>query len=382
MDLKKIVCKITSFLSYITPELRVISFCSYPDYSDNPYAVFLKMKQDIRFRKYKFVWMLNQMDKYNDKRISILAEYPDVKVVAKSSLSGFYFMLVSRYHICSHGLNKHQIFHQKKPKIINLWHGMPLKVIGALDPVYGATFENSDIVLATNDFYQEIMSRAFLVDRERVKVLGYPRNDLFDEPTDFFEKYQIDIAKYKSIGAWLPTFHKNVYTENRVDGHFKEGMIGFFDFDLLHKLDSKLNDIAGLLIIKLHPMDALNYTKFPQFTNIKVVTSNDPSFQLYPLLGKCDYLLTDFSSVFVDYDILKRPMGFVFNDLDSYKNNRGFIVDDVESFLPGNIISNYEEFVDFIVHYKERYINTGNRYNTYKDKKSSGRLLDYLIQQL
>lgn len=382
MDLKKIICKITSFLSHFTPEQKVISFCSYPDYSDNPYAAFLKMKQDIRFRKYKFVWMLNQMDKFNDKRVSILSEYPDVEVVAKSSLLGFYFLLVSRYHICSHGLNKHLTFHQKKPKIINLWHGMPLKVVGALDPVYGATYENCDIVLATNNFYQEIMSRVLLVDIERVKVLGCPRNDFFDEPTDFFEKYKIDISKYKSIGAWLPTFHKNIYTEKRIDGHFKEDMIGFFDFDLLHKLDSKLQDIAGLLIIKVHPMDALNSTKFPQFYNIKVVTSNDPSFHLYPLLGKCDYLLTDYSSVFVDYDILNRPMGFVFNDLDSYKKDRGFLVDDVESFLPGNIISNYEEFVDFIVHYKERYINTGNRYNTYKDKNSSRRLLDYLFQQL
>lgn len=382
MIIKDIIARIVSIISIFVKPNRTISFCSYPDFTDNPYAVFIKIFGDNRFKDYQFVWMLNSKDKYLTTKRKINKLYPHTKVVKKASFEGFIILLKSRYHICSHGLNRNIYFLQKKPKIINLWHGMPVKVIGTLDPVYGATYENSDIVLATNDFFQDVMARAFLLDKAKVKIFGHPRNDLFIEKTDFFDIYGIKKSDYNSIGAWLPTFHKNIYTEKRIDGIYKEGKIEFFDIDKLYLLDDVLIKQRNLLVIKLHPMDAANHFIFPQFRNIIVVNSQSPTFQLYPFLGKCDYLLTDFSSVFIDFDILSRPMGFVVEDFTAYKKTRGFIVDNVEDFLPGDIISSFDEFVGFINNFRDKAIDTGTKFNRYKDFNASNRVIDYLYSQL
>lgn len=382
MNVKIILSRVISGLSCIVPTKKIITFCSFPDYTDNPYAVFTKMYYDERYKNYMLVWLLNGGENLKKMSNIVKERFPKTKVVSKKSLLGFYYLLISRYHICSHGLFNMLFFHHKKPKIINLWHGMPLKVIGAMDHVYGTTYDNSDLLIATNEFYADIMSRSLKVEKEHVKVFGLPRNDLLFEKTDFYDIYGIDRNKYNSIGAWLPTFRKNADKEDRVDGNFEIGKIDFFDLSLLNKLNKELSDKRNLLIVKLHPMDAANDFIFPSFSNILIINKKSPRFQLYPFLGSCDYLLTDFSSVFVDFDILRRPMGFVISDLKQYKEARGFIVEDVESFLPGNIIANYEDFLSFINTYRERYIETNSRYNKFKDANSTKRLLDYLYHLL
>lgn len=374
--------KFINIISIFVPCGKTISFCSFPDFTDNPYAVFKKMYTDERFRNYNLVWLIGEDKKCDYLKKEVFKSYPNVKIVSKSSLKGLYYLLISRYHICSHGLSNSLFFHQKKPKIVNLWHGMPLKVIGALDPVYGTTYPNSDLVIATNAFYASVMSRSLDVPVEKVLVTGYPRNDLFRDETNFFELFELDKKDYASVGAWLPTFHKNIVGEDRTDGLYQDGSIEFFDVDKLEELNVFLSNIKGLLVIKLHPMDAANNFRFPTFSNIIIVNKDSPSFQLYPFLGKCDYLLTDFSSVFIDFDILKRPMGFVFSDSERYKRTRGFIVDNIEDFLPGNIIKNYEEFTDFIMHFSNRYVETGQKYNKYKDLCSTERLLSVLFKNL
>ena len=180
----------------------------------------------------------------------------------------------------------------------------------------------------------------------------------------------------------VANIHKNADGEDRTDGVYEEGKIEFLDIADLRNLDKFLKRERRLLVIKLHPMDAANDFDFPSFSNLIIVNKRSPRFQLYPFLGKCDYLLTDFSSVFIDFDILRRPIGFVFSNLEKYKNSRGFIVDDVESFLPGNFIKNKEELVEFIDHFHERYIETGERYNKYKDFQSTERLLHLLNEKL
>ncbi len=378
INIKDIVSCFLGKISAFIPQRKVLCFDSYPDYTDNPYALFMHIIHDETFKDFKCVWLIGRTEKYNYYKNIIKKDLDKVLVVKKRSLEGMYYMLICRFYFCSHGLSHTLIFKQKKPKIINMWHGMPLKAIGAMDDVFGSTYENSDIMVATNDFFADILSKCFLLSREKVLSIGQPRNDLFNCSTNFFDLYKVNKGNYSSIGAWLPTFRKNAYTENRTDGTYLEGHISFFSPQMLIRLDKDLQLRNALLIIKLHPMDAMNSYNFPQYENIIIVKNNSPLFQLYPMLGKMDYLLTDYSSVFVDFDILNKPIGFTINDLEEYRNNRGFIVEDVEEFIGGPIISTYELMLNFLDKYKDMRINTGTKYNKYKDFNSSKRLLDYL----
>ena len=103
-----------------------------------------------------------------------------------------------------------------------------------------------------------------------------------------------------------------------------------------------------LLLLKIHPMDILQKYDFPNYTNIKVIKPREADSELYPILGKCDFLLTDYSSVYLDYEVLERPMGFVMDDLDAYSKSRGFCLENIKDVMPGRILSNLQEIQQFI----------------------------------
>ena len=50
--------------------------------------------------------------------------------------------------------------------------------------------------------------------------------------------------------------------------------------------------------------------------------------KLYELIGISDGLLSDYSSVAVDYLLLDRPLGYVLADYNIYKEKRGFVFED------------------------------------------------------
>ena len=76
---------------------------------------------------------------------------------------------------------------RKKYCIINLWHGVPLKKIGMEQENLGwmtklyykyLFADNYEAVVTTSEELIPVMSRSFLVEQERVKVWGQPRNCL------------------------------------------------------------------------------------------------------------------------------------------------------------------------------------------------------------
>ena len=68
--------------------------------------------------------------------------------------------------------------------------------------------------------------------------------------------------------------------------------------------------------------------------------------QINQLLSCADILLTDYSSVFYDFLLLNRPIGFMISDISDY--SRGFIVDDPIAEMPGAKITNLEELITFL----------------------------------
>ena len=194
------------------------------------------------------------------------------------------------------------------------------------------------------------------------------------EKSDFFSNRNIDTSSYKSIGIWLPTYRQSIIGDIRRDGVFNEDGISFLSMDDLHRLDGFLQENASLLIVKLHPMDALQEADFGSFKNLIIVKPKEFCEPLYPLLGACHYLLTDYSSVWIDYCILKRPIGFVMNDVEEYSDSRGLTIENLDENLPGYIVDTYgklTEFIECLPQFKE--VNS-ELFNLYCDNKASERL--------
>ena len=371
--MKKIIVNLVANILRIIPTTNIIVFNSFPDYTDNAYAIYCYIYKKYGC-KYKYVWLINERE--NVKKIQKQVNN-NVCVYYKMSVMGIWTYIRCRYCFFTHGILESLTLHQHKDKMINMWHGMPLKVVGVADGKGEDYMHNTDVLLANSFLFQGLMAKCFNVPLEKVLPIGQPRCDTLFNETDYFEKNDINRNDYSKIGIWLPTYMVSIHqNEKRIDGAYKKGCISFMNEELLSRLDEELVNLNQLLIVKLHPMDILQTYRFKSYCNIRIVKQDDFNCQLYPLLGNCDYLLTDFSSVSVDFDICRKPMGFPISDLKSYQEGRGFMFDDIASVLPGPIIKNYDELIDFI---RNPIYNPSNvELNCYYDSNASKRLTEYL----
>lgn len=365
--MKRILHFIISFISNLIPRSRnIFVFASFPDFTDNAYAMYLHLKAKHGSRC-KCVWI------FEDKQS--LKKHPDVKACCKYSPISFYYFARARYVFFTHGLYSF-VRLRSKDKLVNLWHGMPLKVIGLMDLNGGSTDPTrAHYLIATSPTFREIMSQSFNgIDTRHTLLTGQPRNDLLFTPTDFFAKQGIDTHAYRSTGIWLPTYRRSIIGDIRDDGTYNDSGISFLDMGDLARLDHFLKESNHLLIVKLHPMDALQQVSFARFSNLLIIKPQEFNHQLYPLLGACDYLLTDYSSVWVDYSILQRPIGFVMNDITEYRSTRGFTIGNLADKLPGTIIDTYDKLTAFISNPPPFNAQHLPLYNTYCDNSSAQRL--------
>ena len=92
----------------------------------------------------------------------------------------------------------------------------------------------------------------------------------------------------------------------------------------------ELNEMLKLrnakLIVKIHPLQKLS-GEMKKYSYIEFVTQeqlNKSEMTVYSLLRAADALITDYSSVYFDFMMLDRPIGFTVDDIEEYKKNRGF----------------------------------------------------------
>lgn len=382
--MKKIIFNIFNLIEKVIPKTNIIIFNSFPDYSDNSYALFKYMLENNYDKRYKIVWLVTNR---NPKILGneIKNEFnKNIKCYEKNSILGFYFYFRAFKVFCTHGI--FSFIKVKNNKKINLWHGMPLKTIGFLDEKYKNKEKvyNQDYLISTSTLFQEIMAEAFKEEKGKVLLTGQPRNDLFFEKSNFFIKRRINKNKYKKIFLWMPTYRQSIIGDIRIDGEIKNNYLGVIPFENIKGINNLLKEKKYLLIIKIHPMDILNKINLEEYSNIIILKTNDLeniNEQLYPLLGSTDALITDYSSVWIDYEILDKPIFFAIHDYEEYKNTRGLLFEDFIDISPHPVMENYEEFKKFIENYEEIDINNRkftDKYNKYKDNKSCERIIRYI----
>lgn len=372
--MKKISSKIFDIVERYLPKNKTIVFHSFPDYSDNSYALFKYMIENS-IEKKELVWLYSE----NNMEKKIFNEFGEkIKCYKKNSLLGIWKFFRSKKIFCTHGIFS---FIKTENKKINLWHGMPLKNIGLLDEKSkGKT--TCDYTIATSEIFKEKMKESFGIDERKVLLSGQPRNDLLFEKSNFYEKSKIKKEKYNKIIIYLPTYRKSIIGDVREDGVYEKEKLGIINLKELKILDENLVKNNNLMIIKLHPMDFLQTLQLEKFSNIIILKSADLeniNEQLYPLLGSTDLLITDYSSVWVDYEILGKPIYFAMDDYEEYKLNRGFTIENLPELLPGDIIENFNDLLkklDKIPNKIQK--ETGEMFNKYKDNKSSERILKRL----
>jgi CDP-glycerol glycerophosphotransferase (TagB/SpsB family) len=378
--------KLFYLLDLLIPKKKRIVFSSFPDLSDNAFALFEFMLNDVRLKNYSFVWLTEK-----EPSNYLTFNKPNIFIIKKNSLKGIYFYLSSSIAFYTHGLYKNISSYNKK-KRINLWHGMPFKKIGILDDNFKGIVPTQDKLIVTSLKCAQIYSEPFNISLDNILQLGQSRNDFLKKETFFFKKRGIDLSEYDKVIVWLPTYKKSNIGVIREDGVFNENKIGFLERNKLNELDSFLSNKNIFLILKLHPMDVFNEEVFCNLENILIIKNKDleeSKEQLYPILGLTDALITDFSSVFIDYLLIDKPIAFDLSDFENYNKNRGFLIKNPKKVLTGNTIYNYEDLKTFINNvydekddYKQEREKNKKMFHNYYDYNSSKRITDWMLNEL
>ena len=257
----------------------------------------------------------------------------DKNVKYVSIYRGLYYFLTSKYFFYSFG--KYPIKPAPNQMVVNLWHGMPLKKIGNLEE----GLENVDYnfftkLVSSSALFTPIMKAAFKAEDSQMLLVGNIRND------ELFKK-----EKEKNI-IWMPTYrNSNNYHDSQDALIFS---LGEEDFSKIQQLLSKY---GYQLYIKLHPLEESHLDVQMNYSTIHLLTEEIISEQydtLYTFLGTTSALITDYSSVFLDYYLLNRPVAFTINDYEEYKDKRGFVFEDVKSLMVGSVIHDSHDLLEFL----------------------------------
>ena len=352
-------------------------------YWDSPKAIYEFMIKSDDFKDYTFIWAFKDTTKYE-----FLKNNKNTILVKSGSMSYYKYFAKSKYWIVNYRIS--DVLKKKKSQIyVQCWHGTPLKKLGCDIKVDGnilntvkeihKNYKNDskryDYMLSPSKFCTDAFASAFdIKDKSIIIESGYPRNDAIinHKKSDIASiKRKLNIPPNVKVILYAPTFRDNEH-DSKVGYTYRPNI----DFDAL----KKEFDGEYIILYRAHYLvaNAFDFDKYKGF--VYDVCEYDDINVLYII---SDLLITDYSSVFFDYSILKRPIIFYMYDLDLYKNKlRDFYLDLSE--LPGNIVKTDKELIQEIkkeknFKYDERYKHFNEKFTYLEDGKTTQRVVSNIF---
>ena len=344
-----------------------IGFASYPDFSGNSKALFEDMNN--KEGNYELIWFCKDKknaDRLNkigitaicDKDDNFIEEFNKTKIIINTH---DYFMDIKK---------DNQIF-------INLWHGLEPKKAGVFSDAeveWNYIFSTkNDFMVATSEFGRMIFSSVFNIPLYRIKKFSQARYKwLFENKgkRNLEKLLKINVNKFDKIIMYTPTFKKGIGKEDaKINDKNILNLLEYDESILIEYL--KKNNI--LLILKFHPSEE-NKVKSSYSDNIVILKDEimiENFITINEVLDAVDLLISDYSSIYIDYINLERPVLFFGYDKDEYINNRGILFDDLDFWWQaGPEVKTITEFLDE----SNKLINNENYYK--KEREQFNRLVN------
>ncbi|KRW82140.1 CDP-glycerol glycerophosphotransferase family protein [Marinobacter sp. P4B1] len=332
-----------SALDRVVPKSGAIwifsSWGKYADHTlDNPRALYESVKSNSSIKK---VVIINSSSEAIGRHLD---DGINVSFVHLKSLKALWLML--RAGVLITGYSLHNVFGYRRlsektsRKIVQLWHGIPVKKVGLeVDEGLEKHWENEvkkySILVSSSDCDKNIMVKSFSPEQpDRVKLTGLPRHDFIScaeefLPVDFQNHLQIlrNRVGDRKLILFAPTWR-----------YATEEACMFSESELL-QLDALLAKNDAVLGIRLHPnMKAFGINS--NFISDNIFHVDDlPDISI--ILRLASLLISDYSSIYIDYLITDNPVLLYTKDLGSYSGLRGFNYD-ISDFVP-----HHELYSDF-----------------------------------
>lgn len=284
-----------------------------------------------------------------------------LKAYYKWSLLGLFYCLRAKTYFIAGRLSDIHFWTSGGATVVNLWHGIGIKKQGcvATDPGSIRTFQTHrwhtqifnpqllkapDYFLSTTEPLSEVVYlEAFEMEMHQMLHLGFPRSDHFfkthSEQKKMIAKYESSemletveaFDNYETIYFYLPT-----YRDSQTDFIKASGI----DFKQLNDLMIEQN---ALFVFKFHPWTKMDGINCSQFSNILELNKD---FDIYRLIPFTDVLITDYSSVYDDYLLLKKKVITFTFDYDKYiKDDRSFVIEYDHHYRFGARVNKFDELL-------------------------------------
>ena len=374
-------CAVASGFNKLWPKNKnKIVFFSTTNLYDNSEALFQYLVDQNYQEKYKIICAVRNPQDYK--------ELEKKNIVFKKVTTSLFHILNTKFLFYHNEMLA--VRPSRKQIWVDFWHATTFKKINKMiDPDY--KYDYFTYLIATSETYRPIFAEAFGCELDRIIINGHPRNDYLFDDRDELKKLNVDKSSYSKTFLWAPTYRvsfNQVFQDTDCSFIGETGLPIFLMKNELEQLNEFLEKENSLMYIKVHPAQKRKGFLFEDMSNIRYLfndTIDAAKIKFYSLLKQMDVLITDYSSVFFDFLLLDRPIGFTIEDLNSYSENRGFVFDNPLDYMPGEKITSIPEFYSFINDcilgkdlYKEERKRINKLVNYYTDGKNCKRILDFV----
>lgn len=323
-----------------------ITFCSTPDFASNAKALYEYMLKRYGTNM-NFTWIVKSKKMY---------EHLQQKNVSSLLLgTEDYFKYVKTTDVF---FTTHANITNDKPKdslYVELWHGISSKPVGHLvnnlklddEKWFNHLKRKLDYIIVPSSFWIPIFSSRFNIKPNRILDIGYPKLNYIvnSNGKKSLEKIiNTDISVYKKIIYYSPTYLKGCGWE--LSKNCINNLINLRSYNE-NILEQYLIKNNYLLCINHHPEDEIHYKPY-ESNNIKLIKSEDfekNDITIDQVLNAADLLITDYSSLGIEFLFLEKNVLYINTDIEEYTNTRGFMYNDFEFWSPGYKVNTIEEML-------------------------------------
>jgi CDP-glycerol glycerophosphotransferase len=319
---------------------------------DNPEALFRALLGNPEFSALRHIWALSP-----ESGRAFMAEFgrhPRVRFVRPRS-SAYFAALARSQYLITNATFPPEFQKRAGQTVINTWHGTPLKHMGydMPDGAYEAanTLRNfllSDVLLSQNPHMTRMYREAYRLDGVfpgRILELGYPRTDRQHLDSSAraagirtLQSAGIEIAERRLV-VYAPTWKGTSFSDPRDDADELLATVA--------RLQQRLGD-GYLVALKAHQAvheAVAGHTGPAGPAGGSILISNEMPTNL--VLGLADILVTDYSSIFIDFLATGRRIVFFTPDAADYSRDRGTYFSPDE--LPGEVVVTVDALAEAIL---------------------------------
>lgn len=324
--------------------------------SDSPFYMMKDLVENRKDKNLKIYFTSNSVSTHKE----MLKAYGyDIEVVPLGSFKYAKVLATAKYLVNNVSFPTYFV-RRKEQLYMNTWHGTPLKTLGK-KMVQGIedmsnmqrNFLHSTHLLFPNDFTMSHMMEDYnlyeLFSGEAI-VSGYPRNSIFLDTQKANEMRKRFNLEDKEVFAYMPTWRGQQSSQKNVSTYADDVKA------ILDKLDNNLSD-NQVLYVNLHSL-VKNDVVIDDYKHIH----SFPNVDNYEFLNCCDLLITDYSSVFFDYSITKKPVVLFMYDYDEYMADRGMYMDVKD--LPFEKIYDIDSLISYL-NSKDKSLKNSSTLNDY-----------------